>query len=143
MKTILISILILLSFSCFSQLDTIPHITVVPLPQPEQIYVDLFPKGSRAPWSYRIYEKWQMQKIHHIDTIHVSYYLRSVWMRGFIPFDGDTTKLIFSGFVRGDYNPNPHTFNNDYYPTYILIDTIYSVPTLEGFEQWKELGRPR
>jgi len=119
-------------------------VIIVPERPESQIYEDLFPKGHRAPWGYRQYEKWQMQQIHHIDVIDVEHYLRTQWRRGLIPFTGDTTKLVWKGMVQNtDYIPSDSTFKTMYYPTYEYYDTIYTVPTLEGFELWKGLGRPK
>ena len=119
------------------------HYTVVP-PAPEaQVYKDYFPKGSRAPWGYRQYEKWQVQQIHHVDIIHVEHYYRKFWRQGLYPFTGDTSKLVHVGWTRPKVLDRSNPISNMAWKVYELRDTIYTAPTPTGFEHWKELGRPK
>ena len=161
MKNIFITLFLLASFTLSSQnlIDTMVydqgsstnytyydengnnafHYTVVPPAPEEQIYKDYFPKGKRAPWGYRIYEKWQMQQIHHIDIIDVEKYMRVMWRRGLYPFYGDTTKLVHVGWRRNGPLDLSNPISNLAWKVYELRDTIYAVPTPEGFELWKKM----
>lgn len=102
-----------------------------------QQYQDPFP-DSRAPYRFRIYEKEVLDEkdISRIDTYWVVKKYNRQWMQGVYPFEGDTTKLKYVGreieFMNGDTTVWLVS------PAYKMYDTVYILPTLEGFEVWKE-----
>lgn len=111
-----------------------------------QEYTDLYP-DTRAPYRFRIYEREVLaaNEIDHIQTIWVSKYMNAVWLRGAIPFTGDTTKLTYMGLEQdADFEKKRKFENPDSvfcpinYPVFTLRDTIYVRPTYDGFLVWKE-----
>ena len=102
-----------------------------------QKYTDLFP-DSRAPYRFRIYEKEVLQKkeVLGVDTFHVWKWMNAVWMQGLYKYEGDTTKLVFTGWQQDNDQKGP--LGKIWYRAYKYYDTIYVVPSLEGFEMWKK-----
>lgn len=102
-----------------------------------QEYTDLFP-DTRAPYRFRIYEAEVLaaKEIARVDTFWVVKKYNRQWMQGIYPFTGDTTKLRYVGreieFMNGDTTVWLVS------PAYKRYDTIYVLPTLEGFEKWKK-----
>ena len=112
-----------------------------------QEYKDPFP-DTRAPYRFRIYEREVLaaKEIADIDTFEVKKYLNHTWMQGIYRYEGDTTYrganayLQFSGrYLDGELTGRlKEKYGNVLYPTFYRFDTIYVIPTIEGFEKWKE-----
>lgn len=101
-----------------------------------QEYKDPFP-DSRAPYRFRIYER-EVLEAKGIDTIvmyHVVKKYNLVWRQGVYPFNGDTTNLIYIGQELELLSCDTNLYLS--YPAYLRRDTIYVLPTIEGFNEWK------
>lgn len=102
-----------------------------------QEYADPF-SDTRAPYRFRIYEAevLEAKEIARIDTFWVVKKYNRQWMQGIFAFTGDTTKLKYVGreieFMNGDTTVWLVS------PAYKLYDTVYVLPTIKGFEQWKK-----
>lgn len=102
-----------------------------------QEYSDPFP-DTRAPYRFRIYER-EVLAAKEIDTIEIYHVVKkynSQWMQGIFPFTGDTSNLIYAGreMERLSCDTNLYLIS----PAYIRYDTVYILPTTEGFELWKK-----
>lgn len=102
-----------------------------------QEYSDPFP-DTRAPYRFRIYERevLESKEIAEIDTYSVVKKYNRVWMQGIFEFTGDTTKLIRVGKQFEQLNCNENLYFA--HPVYNWFDTVYVMPTIEGFEAWKK-----
>lgn len=102
-----------------------------------QEYKDPYP-DTRAPYRFRIYER-EVLAAKEIDTIEIYNVVKKynrVWMQGVFPFTGDTATLIYKGreLERLSCDTNLYLIS----PAYIRYDTVYILPTTEGFELWKK-----
>jgi hypothetical protein len=103
-----------------------------------QPYTDPFP-DERAPYRFRIYEAEVLaaKQIARVDTYWVVKKYNRVWMQGIYPYTGDTTNLKYIGREMEPLN----FFDSTIWlvsPAYKRYDTIYVLPTLQGFETWKQ-----
>ncbi|MCK9326348.1 MAG: hypothetical protein M0P69_12725 [Bacteroidales bacterium] len=74
-----------------------------------------------------------------VDTIHTYWVVKKynrVWMQGIFPFTGDTTTLVYAAreLERLSCDTSIYLIS----PAYIRKDTVYKLPTIAGFEQWKK-----
>ena len=101
-----------------------------------QEYKDPFP-DTRAPYRFRIYERevLKAKEIDTIETYHVVKKYNLVWRQGVYPFNGDTTGLIYIGRELELLSCDTNIYLVS--PAYIRKDTVYVLPTIEGFEKWK------
>lgn len=102
-----------------------------------QEYSDPFP-DTRAPYRFRIYEREVLAK-KEVDTIHTYWVVKKynhVWTQGIFPFTGDTTTLVYAAreLERLSCDTSIYLIS----PAYIRKDTVYKLPTIAGFEQWKK-----
>lgn len=107
-----------------------------------QEYSDPFP-DTRAPYRFRIYEQevLQAKEVARVDTYWVVKKYNRVWMQGIWFFDGDTTNLIYVGQELERLSPDTNLYLQS--PAYLRKDTVFILPTEEGFELWKkERGYP-
>lgn len=102
-----------------------------------QEYTDLFP-DTRAPYRFRIYER-EVLESKEVDTIHIYWVVKKynkVWRQGVYPFHGDTTNLVYWGKELELLSCDTNIYLVS--PAYLRYDTIYVLPTIEGFEIWKQ-----
>jgi hypothetical protein len=102
-----------------------------------QEYTDPFP-DERAPYRFRIYER-EVLEAKEIDTVETYWVVKKynkVWMQGIYFFDGDTTNLIPAGLELERLSPDTNLYLH--YPAYLRKDTVFILPTLKGFELWKQ-----
>jgi|GEM_PF-4266850 len=102
-----------------------------------QEYSDPFP-DSRAPYRFRIYEREVLasKEIEKVDTYWVVKKYNRQWMQGVYAFTGDTTNLVYWGKELELLSCDTNLYLVS--PAYLRYDTIYVLPTLTGFELWKE-----
>lgn len=102
-----------------------------------QEYKDPFP-DTRAPYRFRIYEAevLQAKEITRIDTFWVVKKYNRQWMQGVYAFAGDTTKLKYVGREIELMNGDSTVWLVS--PAYKRYDTVYVLPTIDGFEAWKK-----
>lgn len=101
-----------------------------------QEYKDPFP-DTRAPYRFRTYERevLKAKEIDTIETYHVVKKYNMVWRQGIFPFNGDTTNLVYIGQELELLSCDTNLYFS--YPFYLRKDTVYILPTIEGFEKWK------
>ena len=101
-----------------------------------QQYTDPFP-DTRAPYRFRIYER-EVLAAKQIDTMHTYWVVKKynrVWMQGIYFFAGDTTNLVYVAQELERLSCDTNLYIQS--PAYYRYDTVYILPTLEGFEKWK------
>lgn len=79
---------------------------------------------------------WELSFLDNtVETYWVVKKYNRQWMQGVYPFEGDTTKLKYAGreieFMNGDTTVWLVS------PAYLRKDTVYVIPTIKGFENWK------
>ena len=92
---------------------------------------------SRNPFWFNLYERELLKEkpIERVDTLHVWKWMNVVWMQGIYKYEGDTTKLIFTGWQKDNDQKGP--LGEIWYPAYKYYDTVYVKPSVKGFEKWK------
>lgn len=102
-----------------------------------QEYTDPYP-NERAPYRYRIYEREVLaaKEIDTVETYHVVKKYNRQWMQGVFAFTGDTTNLEYVGRELERLSPDTNLYLVS--PAYLREDTVYVLPSPEGFEVWKQ-----
>lgn len=102
-----------------------------------QEYTDPFP-DTRAPYRFRIYEREVLaaKEIARIDTYSVVKKYNRQWMQGVYAFEGDTATLTYVGLELERLSCDTNLYFGS--PAYLRYDTLYVLPTIEGFESWKQ-----